>query len=214
MKIGIICYPTYGGSGIVATELGKELAARGHEIHFISSAPPFRLNTISGEHQLSRGRGDHLPALRPPAVHTGAGHQDGGGRRTAPAGPPALPLCDPALGQRVPGQVHARAAEASGRHHPPWNRHHAGGLRPFVSADHQILHREVRRRDRGFELPEGGDLQDHRGEEGNRGDLQLRQLRPLHARDGRQAPPALRPERRARADPPLQFQAGETPDRT
>lgn len=44
MKIGIICYPTYGGSGIVATELGKELADRGHEIHFISYAPPLRLN--------------------------------------------------------------------------------------------------------------------------------------------------------------------------
>jgi L-malate glycosyltransferase len=44
MKIGITCYPTYGGSGIVATELGKELAERGHEIHFISYAPPLRLN--------------------------------------------------------------------------------------------------------------------------------------------------------------------------
>jgi len=44
MKIGITCYPTYGGSGIVATELGKELAARGHEIHFISYALPMRLN--------------------------------------------------------------------------------------------------------------------------------------------------------------------------
>ena len=43
MKIGITCYPTYGGSGIVATELGKELAERGHEIHFISYAPPLRL---------------------------------------------------------------------------------------------------------------------------------------------------------------------------
>src|SRR5437867_1485243 len=43
MRIGIICYPTYGGSGIVATELGKELAERGHEIHFISYAPPMRL---------------------------------------------------------------------------------------------------------------------------------------------------------------------------
>ena len=40
MKIGITCYPTYGGSGVVATELGMELAARGHEIHFISYAPP------------------------------------------------------------------------------------------------------------------------------------------------------------------------------
>lgn len=43
MKIGITCYPTYGGSGAVATELGIELAARGHEIHFISYAQPFRL---------------------------------------------------------------------------------------------------------------------------------------------------------------------------
>lgn len=43
MKIGITCYPTYGGSGVVATELGIELAARGHEIHFITSAQPFRL---------------------------------------------------------------------------------------------------------------------------------------------------------------------------
>ncbi len=44
MKIGITCYPTYGGSGVVATELGKELAMKGHEVHFISYAIPFRLN--------------------------------------------------------------------------------------------------------------------------------------------------------------------------
>ncbi len=43
MKIGITCYPTYGGSGVVATELGKALAKRGHEIHFISYAVPTRL---------------------------------------------------------------------------------------------------------------------------------------------------------------------------
>jgi N-acetyl-alpha-D-glucosaminyl L-malate synthase BshA len=43
MKIGITCYPTYGGSGVVATELGIELASRGHEIHFITYSPPFRL---------------------------------------------------------------------------------------------------------------------------------------------------------------------------
>ena len=47
MKIGITCYPTYGGSGVVATELGLELAERGHEIHFISYAQPIRL---SGPH--------------------------------------------------------------------------------------------------------------------------------------------------------------------
>jgi len=43
MKIGITCYPTYGGSGALATELGLALARRGHEIHFISYASPFRL---------------------------------------------------------------------------------------------------------------------------------------------------------------------------
>src|SRR2546427_496504 len=43
MKIGITCYPTYGGSGVVATELGLELAERSHEVHFISYAQPIRL---------------------------------------------------------------------------------------------------------------------------------------------------------------------------
>jgi L-malate glycosyltransferase len=43
MKIGITCYPTYGGSGVVATELGLELAERGHEVHFITYAQPIRL---------------------------------------------------------------------------------------------------------------------------------------------------------------------------
>ncbi len=43
MRIGITCYPTYGGSGAVATELGLELARRGHDVHFITYASPFRL---------------------------------------------------------------------------------------------------------------------------------------------------------------------------
>jgi N-acetyl-alpha-D-glucosaminyl L-malate synthase BshA len=45
MKIGITCYPTYGGSGVVGTELGIELANRGHEVHFIAYQQPIRLNT-------------------------------------------------------------------------------------------------------------------------------------------------------------------------
>jgi len=48
MRIGITCYPTYGGSGVVATELGIELAALGHEIHFISYSQPFRLSGRDG----------------------------------------------------------------------------------------------------------------------------------------------------------------------
>ncbi|MEE1132702.1 MAG: N-acetyl-alpha-D-glucosaminyl L-malate synthase BshA [Caryophanon sp.] len=46
LKIGITCYPTVGGSGVLATELGKLLAERGHEIHFITSSMPFRLNRM------------------------------------------------------------------------------------------------------------------------------------------------------------------------
>lgn len=47
MKIGILCYPTYGGSGIVATELGMSLADKGYEVHFISSALPARLDVTN-----------------------------------------------------------------------------------------------------------------------------------------------------------------------
>jgi N-acetyl-alpha-D-glucosaminyl L-malate synthase BshA len=47
MKIGIVCYPTFGGSGVVATELGIALANKGHEVHFITYNQPVRLNSLS-----------------------------------------------------------------------------------------------------------------------------------------------------------------------
>lgn len=47
MKIAIVCYPTYGGSGVVATELGHSLSMRGHEIHFITYKQPVRLDTLN-----------------------------------------------------------------------------------------------------------------------------------------------------------------------
>lgn len=47
MKIGIVCYPTFGGSGVVATELGLELSKKGHEIHFITYSQPVRLELLS-----------------------------------------------------------------------------------------------------------------------------------------------------------------------
>ena len=48
-KIGIVCYPTYGGSGVVATELGMALANKNHEVHFISYSQPFRLDVFSNK---------------------------------------------------------------------------------------------------------------------------------------------------------------------
>lgn len=47
MKIGIVCYPTFGGSGVVATELGIALGEKGHEVHFVTSKQPVRLNTLT-----------------------------------------------------------------------------------------------------------------------------------------------------------------------
>ena len=69
MKIGITCYPTYGGSGAVATELGLELARRGHQVHFITYDSPFRLRGYTERvffHQVDTRMGryplfDHFP---------------------------------------------------------------------------------------------------------------------------------------------------------
>jgi L-malate glycosyltransferase len=69
MKVGITCYPTYGGSGAVATELGLELARRGHEVHFITYDSPFRLREYAERvyfHQVETRMGryplfDHYP---------------------------------------------------------------------------------------------------------------------------------------------------------
>ena len=47
MKIGIVCYPTFGGSGVIATELGLELSKKGHTVHFITYRQPVRLELIS-----------------------------------------------------------------------------------------------------------------------------------------------------------------------
>lgn len=47
MKIGMVCYPTYGGSGVVATELGKALAEKGHDVHFITYSQPARIDLLS-----------------------------------------------------------------------------------------------------------------------------------------------------------------------
>ncbi|MDT8341333.1 MAG: N-acetyl-alpha-D-glucosaminyl L-malate synthase BshA [Longimicrobiales bacterium] len=66
MKIGITCYPTYGGSGAVATELGIKLAERGHEIHFISYAQPFRLGHFRERIFFHEVEMEHYPLFEHP----------------------------------------------------------------------------------------------------------------------------------------------------
>jgi N-acetyl-alpha-D-glucosaminyl L-malate synthase BshA len=83
MKIGITCYPTYGGSGAVATELGLALAERGHEVHFISYAQPFRLQGFKERIFFHEVEMDQYPLFEHPpyslalavAIHDAAIHQ-------------------------------------------------------------------------------------------------------------------------------------------
>ena len=155
MKIGITCYPTYGGSGVVATELGMELAARGHEIHFISYAPPVRLNSATQRHRLPRSGSFQLSAFRSRALLADARREnDGGGRIRARS------ICCTCI---TPFPIRsARCWRA------PWPRPRR---LPFITTLHgtditlvgnnrsflpitQIFHRAIRRRHRDLALPE------------------------------------------------------------
>lgn len=65
-KIGITCYPTMGGSGIIATELGKQLAKNSHEVHFITSSLPFRLDHIQPKIYFHEVEVNHYPVFQHP----------------------------------------------------------------------------------------------------------------------------------------------------
>ncbi|MFS0751596.1 N-acetyl-alpha-D-glucosaminyl L-malate synthase BshA [Oceanobacillus sp. 1P07AA] len=65
-KIGITCYPTVGGSGVIATELGKLLAEQGHEIHFITSSVPFRLDKVYPKVYYHQVEMSHYPVFQYP----------------------------------------------------------------------------------------------------------------------------------------------------
>src|SRR3954471_3551875 len=66
MKIGIVCYASVGGSGIIATELGKTLAARGHDVHILSSDTPVRLNDYQPGLSFHRVETPSYPLFREP----------------------------------------------------------------------------------------------------------------------------------------------------
>ncbi len=70
MKIGVVCYPTYGGSGVIATELGKGLAKRGHDIHFITYRQPVRLTAFQENVYYHEVRNDDYPLFQYPPYDT------------------------------------------------------------------------------------------------------------------------------------------------
>ena len=110
MKIGITCYPTYGGSGVVATELGLELAQRGHEIHFISYSQPIRLsepqpNIYYHEVEVSR-----YPLFDFPPYDLALATRMAEVAQLYDLGPAARALRHPALGERPAGATDAGSA--------------------------------------------------------------------------------------------------------
>jgi N-acetyl-alpha-D-glucosaminyl L-malate synthase BshA len=70
LRIGIVCYPTFGGSGVVATELGKGLAAKGHQIHFITYNQPQRLDFLNENIFFHEVRFEHYPLFEYPPYET------------------------------------------------------------------------------------------------------------------------------------------------
>ena len=70
LRIGIVCYPTFGGSGVVATELGKGLAAKGHKIHFITYNQPPRLDFLNENIFFHEVRFEHYPLFEYPPYET------------------------------------------------------------------------------------------------------------------------------------------------
>jgi N-acetyl-alpha-D-glucosaminyl L-malate synthase BshA len=70
MKIGVVCYPTYGGSGVLATELGKGLARRGHDVHFITYSQPVRMDSFQNNVYYHEVRDADYPLFQYPPYDT------------------------------------------------------------------------------------------------------------------------------------------------
>ena len=153
LRIGITCYPTYGGSGVVATELGKELAMRGHDVHFISYALPIRL-TVTDRIFFHEVEVLSYPLFEYPPYDLVLA--------TKMAEVTARYNLDILhVHYAIPHSISAYLAkmmldrpEGSVRHDTARNRHHARRQRPLVPSDHSLWHRAERRRYRSLAVPQ------------------------------------------------------------
>ena len=204
MKIGITCYPTYGGSGAVATELGLELARRGHEVHFITYDSPFRLRGYAERvyfHQVETRMGryplfDHFPYTLALASkqHEVALREGLDILHVHYAIPHATTAC-------LAREMLRGERDSAGRHHAARHRHHAGGPGIELLRHHQVLDRALRRGHRRLRLSPRRDLPGVRLRElRSQDDSQLRQ--PARVPAGRADRPAGARARRAQAASP------------
>ena len=154
MRIGITCYPTYGGSGVVATELGIELAALGHEVHFISYSQPFRLTGRDDGIFYHEVPVSNYPLFEFPPYDLALASRMAEVAEYLLARSAPRPLRHSPLRQRA-----ARAPDAGDprpppalRHHASWHRHHSRRPRPQLSAHHPLRHPGKRRRHQHLRL--------------------------------------------------------------
>ena len=163
VNIGIVCYASVGGSGIVATELAKCLAARGHDVHVISTDTPFRYSEYQPGLSFHRVHTPAYPLFREPqyvlSLATSIVHVARARALDIIHAHYAVPHATAAYLARQILETHgARRPGAAGRHDASRHRHHARRQRSFVCRDGRLLDRAVRRRDRGLGEPARGHL--------------------------------------------------------
>ena len=212
VKIGITCYPTYGGSGAVATELGIALARRGHEIHFITYKQPFRLPSFLPRiyfHEVDVGR---YPLFEYPPYDLALAVRMHEVVLAPRARSPALPLRDSARDERVDRQGDAAADERRHARRDDAARHRHHDRRPgsVVPPDHEILDREVGWPHGGVAVSAARDADDVRLHGvPHRGHSELHRSRRLRPREVHVAPRRAGRREQARADARLELPAGE-----
>ena len=185
MHIGITCYPTHGGSGVFATELGKQLALRGHTVSFHQLLGAVAAGRPAAAGHLSRGGGRRVPAAQAVSLHAGAGRQDDRSGDRQPAAGAARALRHPVLAGRDPGSADGPGVEPEGGDHAARHRHFAGRRRALLPSGDALLDRTVGRRHHGVRIPARGDGGHVRGHPPDRGDSELRRPRSLPARGAR-----------------------------
>ncbi len=209
MKIGITCYPTYGGSGVVATELGIELAARGHEIHFITSSAPFRLTGRESNIHFHQVEIFHYPLFEHPPYDLALAT-----RMAEVAEFYELDLLHVhyAIPHSVCGLPRQQMLASRGIHLPFITTLHGTDI-TLVGLDRSYLPitrfgiEQSRRRHGHLVVSRERTHQAFQIDQAHRGHPQLRQLRclPRAARPRRRTAPPLRRTRREAARSPLEF---------
>ncbi len=160
MNIGVVCYASVGGSGIVATELAKSLARRNHQVHLISTEPPFRLGEYEAGLAFHRVHTPTYPLFREPQYLLSLANKIVQLVARVFARHRARALRHSARDRRVPRQADScrdqwrpRCEGAEGHYHAARHGHHAARQRSLVLGNGRVLDRSVRRRHGGVGKP-------------------------------------------------------------